>query len=189
MRTLPYFNGFCNSHEVRALLTVPDLTLPTTPPFPEAPCSVNGYFHLAGFSDRFQATGRGTSPQEAAANLRGTIAATQAALETPVVLSREERLSALLDCGLLRAAHKGDYGLCERLKKGAALVTAGAVSPGERDGMLAVQSQSTPAHWYEVDGHACSCPDWEFHARQGKHQHCKHVLATMLYARLAEVTP
>src|ERR1043166_10055323 len=127
-----------NGHTVPALM--PTALLPSSPaPMPEAACSVNGYFHIDGYADRFQATGRGHSAADAARNLADTIRATRAALETPPPPpSREARLSALLACGLRKAVAKHDYDLVGRLSKAAAVVLSGAVSKGEREGMLAV---------------------------------------------------
>jgi hypothetical protein len=177
-----------NGHTVPAL--VPTALLPNrSAALPEAACSVNGYFHINGYADRFQATGRGHSAEEAAHNLAATIRATKATLETPPLPpSSEERLSALLACGLRKAVAKQDYELVCRLSKAAALVLSGAVEPGEREGMLAVRSQQDASQYYAVDGTQCSCPDWERHARKGDKLHCKHVLATMFWRRLEEQT-
>lgn len=159
---------------------------PTTP---EALCSVNLFFDVQGFG-KAQATGRGATPLEAVSNLQGTIQHTKLALEAPVLpapQTREERLAALLTCGLTKATARQDWGLVERLSKAAALVLSGAVSPGEREGMLAVQSQSqsTAAHWYEVDGMACSCPDYVHRHKEGEKQYfCKHGLACAMYRKL-----
>ena len=176
-----------NGHTVPAL--VPTAVLPSSlAPLPEAACSVNGYFHVEGYTDRFQATGRGHNAEDAARNLADTIRATRAALETPPPPSREVRLSALLACGLTKAVVKHDYDLVCRLSKAAALVLSGAVEAGEREGMLAVRSQEDANQYYAVDGMQCSCPDWERHARKGDKLHCKHILATMFWRRLEEQT-
>ena len=65
MRTLPDFAAHRNGHSL-----VPAALLPSVPPHAEAPCSVNGYFKVEGYADRFQATGRGATASEAAAASR-----------------------------------------------------------------------------------------------------------------------
>ena len=162
---------------------------PPTATMPEAPCSVNLFFEVEGYG-KAQATGRGLTPTEAAANLQGTIAATRAALAPvpvePPVRSMEARLSTLLACGLDKAWTKGDEGLGERLVKAARLVRSGAVQPGNREGLLTVRSSQSNDHWYEVEGSTCTCQDWTRHAQAGGKHCCKHVLASMMWARLAE---
>lgn len=156
---------------------------------PEVPCSVNGFFHVDGYPDRFQATGRGSTAQDAARNLRDTITATKTALEAPVPTTREQRLSTLLTCGLTRAVAKGDWGLVQRLSKAAALALSGAVEyTGE--GATDVRSQREPTQtWYTVgeDG-SCTCQDWRVHHKgDGEPRYrCKHVLAVLMVVRLEE---
>ena len=173
-----------NGHTVPAL--VPAALLPSSPALlPEAACSVNGYFHIDGYADRFQATGRGHNAADAARNLADTIHATRAALETPPPPpSREERLSALLACGLRKAVAKHDYDLVCRLSKAAALVLSGAVEPTASPAVMAVRSQAHPETWYEVGGAVCSCPDSQKHARNGEKYLCKHGLAVAMMAKL-----
>src|ERR1043166_2134674 len=144
-----------NGHTVPALM--PTALLPSSPaPMPEAACSVNGYFHIDGYADRFQATGRGHNAADAARNLADTINATRAALETPPPPpSREERLSALLACGLTKAVAKHDYDLVCRLSKAAALVLSGAVEPTASPAVMAVRSQAHPEAWFEGGGAVC----------------------------------
>lgn len=176
MRTLPTFSNGHNHFLIPAT--------PATPAQPEAACSVNVFFEVEGYG-RAQATGRGSTASEAATNLHATITATKQALEAPPVVSQEARLGALLTCGLKKAVTKQDWGLVERLTKAAALVLAEAVSPGEREGMLAVKSLTHPEQYYEVDGTACSCKDYEHrHAQGEKTFFCKHALAVLLYRRL-----
>ena len=187
MRTLPDFADHRNGHSV-----VPAALLPIVPAHTEAPCSVNGYFKVEGYADRFQATGRGATASEAARNLQATIAETRLALEAPApappVPSREERLAALLACGLKKATAQANWGLIERLSKAAALVLSGAVMPGEREGLLTVASSTQVSTWYEVEhGKTCSCPDFARKSRTTEGQYrCKHLLASLLYARLEE---
>lgn len=176
MRTVP---ALPNGHN-HLILPAPA----ATPALPEAACSVNLFFEVEGYG-RAQATGRGATASEAVANLHATITATKKALEAPPVVSEEARLGALLTCGLKKAMARQDHGLIERLSKAAALVLGGMVSPGEREGMLAVQSRTTPAHWYEVDGAVCSCPDYKHRHQDGeKTFYCMHGLAAMMYRKL-----
>lgn len=154
------------------------------PACPEATHSVNVFFDVDGYG-KAQATGRGNSAKEAAANLLATMQETRAALAPQPVVPQKVTIGELLTCGLKKATAKQDWGLVERLTKAAALVLSGAVNPGERAGMLTVQSEKTPTHWYEVDGTACSCKDYEHRHQDGdKAYYCKHGLAAMLYTRL-----
>jgi hypothetical protein len=150
------------------------------PVLPEAPCSINGHINIAGTT--VQITGRGANGEEAAHNFKATLAAMQPVpAPEPVPPTREQRLAALLACGLAKAVANADMPLVERLAKAAALVLADAIEPGNRAGLLAVRSQSNPATYYEVDGKHCTCPDSERHQERA----CKHVLAVALVARLA----
>jgi hypothetical protein len=163
----------------------PALRANSPAPLPEAACSVNGYFHIDGYADRFQATGRGHSAADAARNLADTIRATRAALETPPPPpSREQRLSALLACGLTKAVAKHDYDRVCRLSKAAALVLSGAVEPTASPAVMAVRSQAHPETWYEVSGAVCSCPDSVKHVRNGEKYLCKHGLAVAMMTKL-----
>ena len=193
MATIPCFtkNGLTNMHhDLRILQMTPPAALP------ESPCSVNAYLHIPGIADRVQVTGRGMTAHEAAANLRDLIAETKAVLAppqalpqpAPAIADRTQQIGALLACGLKKATKKGDWTLVERLGKAAALVLSDAVSLGEREGMLAVQSQSHPDHYYEVDGIACSCPDFEMHVRTPNY-YCKHGLAAAMWTRLNQTAP
>lgn len=161
--------------------------LPTSllPSIPEAPCSVNMKFAIGVGGQMAQATGRGITGAEAARNLRDTIEATRYAFAPPAPLTREERLGALLACGLSRAVAKGDLALAERLSKAAVLVLVGAVEPGERAGVMAVRSQRDSTLWYEVEGMAqCSCPDSKKHRTDETKYFCKHSFAVILAQKL-----
>lgn len=168
--------------------TVPE-TMTIGKPLPEASHSVNVFFDVPGYG-KAQATGRGRTAQEAAQNLRATIDATREALaphpQEPPVRSRMQRLAMVLACGLDKAVRRGDRGLTDRLTRAAMLVLSDAVQPGNREGLLTVRSMQAPETWYEVEGMQCTCPDWSKHAKAGEKYSCKHVLAAMLYTRLAE---
>ena len=169
--------------------------LPQEPSTPEALCSMNGFVKIGRAETRnHQVTGRGATPEEAAANFFGCLDALEAGYaaraqcETPPAApappSREARLAQLLTCGLQRAVTKGDMGLVERLSKAAALVLSGAVEPTERAQALAVRSQAHPDTWYTVEGLCCSCPDWGKHRAEETPYHCKHLLAAWLHKKL-----
>lgn len=155
---------------------------PRTLTYAEAPCSMNTHVEVPGFG-RVQVTGRGVTPAEAVANLRGQV---EALTSTPApVLSREERLAQLLTCGLTKAVAKQDWCLTEKLGKAAVLVLSGAVQPGEREGLTTVRSLTNPDTWYEVDELGqCSCPDYHHRAKEGERFWCKHTLAAMMAQRL-----
>ena len=144
----------------------------------EAPCAINARIDVDGRC--CQVTGRGATPEEAAANFRGLLAALQP-IPAPV-LSRAERVGPLLACGLAKAAGAQDWALAERLAKAAVLVLSDAVEPGNRAGLVAVRSQTHPETWYEVEGKHCTCQDAQRHADRA----CKHRLAVMMTAKLAE---
>lgn len=167
--------------------TIPE-TIAIGKPLPEASHSVNIFFEVPGYG-KAQATGRGRTAQDAAANLKSTIDATRAALapapDEPPVRSRTQRLAALLACGLDKAVQRGDLGLAERLTKAATLVLSDAVQPGERADLVTVRSQAEPATWYDVQGTQCTCPDGTRHAKAGEKYCCKHVLAALLWTRLS----
>jgi hypothetical protein len=158
------------------------------PQLPEAACSVNIRFRVEGYGDA-QATGRGTSPAEAAQNLRQTIDATRLALAPegpPVPPTRAEQVAHLLSHGLTKALIQGDTGLVERLAKAAALVLGNAVEPTDSPAVMAVRSAHEPSTWYEVaNGMVCTCKDWEKHHRAGDGRYrCKHVLCVLMSARM-----
>jgi hypothetical protein len=160
----------------------PTCNTPRTPHYTEAPCSMNTFLEVAGIG-RVQITGRGCTPAEAAANLRGQV---EALLPTPPpVQTREERLAQLLACGLSKASQKGDWNLIEKLSKAAALVLADAVQPGEREGLMTVRSRSNPLTHYEVEQEACSCKDYTCRAKEGTPYYCMHLLSVMMVQRLA----
>ena len=183
MQKIQRFTIARNGHTVPAL--VPPALRPSKPaPMPEATHSVNLFFEVAGYG-KAQATGRGHNAADAARNLADTIRATRAALETPPPPpSREERLSALLACGLRKAVAKQDYDRVCRLSKAAALVLSGAVEPTASPAVLAVRSQEHPETWYEVESGKCTCPDSQKHVRNGEKYLCKHSLATAMVAKL-----
>jgi hypothetical protein len=85
-----------------------------------------------------------------------------------------------------KAVERQDFGLVEKLAKGAALVLAGFVELGNRPGLLAVRSSASPETWYDVEGRTCSCQDYVCHARKGQPEHvCKHIAAAALWQRLS----
>ena len=185
MRTLPGTISYRNISPLA--LHVQSTPRPVVPQMPEATHSVNGYFFIQGHRERYQATGRGWSAQEAAQNLADTIAATREALAPPVPepKTREAQVAELLTCWLGKAAARGDFGLVERLSKAAALVLAGMVELGNRPGMLAVRSSKDAGTWYDVEGRTCTCQDYTCHARKGEPEHaCKHIAAAALHLKL-----
>lgn len=185
LRTLP---GTINCRNLSPLaLHVGTRPAAATPMLPEAPCSVNGFFEVEGYG-RLQATGRGITPQDAAQNLADTMAATREALAPPAAepKTREAQVAELLACWLGKAVARKDFGLVERLSKGAALVLAGMVELGNRPGVLAVRSASSPETWYEVEGRTCTCQDYACHVRKGEPEYaCKHITAAAMWQRLS----
>lgn len=163
--------------------------VPAPPVLAEAPASVNGFFEIEGFG-RFQATGRGFTGAEAAANMVATMEATRAALLPPKIerpTSRTAQLGALLTCWLSKAVAIGDLGLAERLSKAAVLVLADAVTLGPEPGTISVQSLTAPDRVpYGVEGTACDCPDSRKHREVLASYLCKHALASMLWQRLTD---
>lgn len=163
--------------------------VPVAPTLAEAPCSVNMFFEVEGVG-KAQATGRGFTPAEAAANLIGTIESVRTALlppPIPALKTRTEQLATLLACWLGKAVERADFGLCERLGKGATLVLAGMVEGNNREGLVAVRSQANPMAWYEVEANTCTCKDYEVHARKGAPEHaCKHRIAAAIWQRLTD---
>lgn len=157
------------------------------PAFPEAPCSVNGFFTVPGFARDFQATGRGTTSGEAARNLAATMAATREALAPSPAPGREAHIAVLLAKGLACAAAKKDTALAERLSKAAYLVLSDAVQSTDRPAVMAVRSMTSQDTIYEVTGTVCTCPAWAKAARAGTPQPCKHGLAVAMAARLVNV--
>lgn len=148
----------------------------------EAPCSINAHLDIQGL--RVQITGRGTTPAEAAHNFQGTLAAMQPA---PEVKSLHQRVGDVLVHWLGKAAGRGDFGMVERLSKGAALVLAGMVEPGNSPTEWAVRSATSPETWYSVtlaDQKSCTCQDYVCHARKGQPEHaCTHLCAAALWQR------
>ncbi len=161
---------------------------------PEALCSMNGFVKIGRHETRdHQCTGRGTSPEEAAANFFGCLDALEAgyaaraARQAPPVplASRTQRLSLLVACGVEKALAVQDTDRVQRLLKATALVLAGCVNQ-EPDGTYAVRSQIEPEKTvYRVAGRACSCQDARQHA-EDTHALCKHVLAVFFCRRLSE---
>ena len=154
------------------------------PVFPEAPCSINGFFTIPGFARDFQATGRGTTATEAARNLATTMAATREALAPAPAPTREAQVAALLAKGLACAAAKHDTALVDRLSKAAYLVLSDAVQTTDSPAVMAVRSMSILDITYEVTGTVCTCPAWGKAARAGTPHVCKHGLAVAMTARL-----
>ena len=171
----------------------------STPATPHAPvstdalCSMNGFVKIGRHETRdHQCTGRGATPEEAAANFFGCMdaleagyAARSARQATPAPLaSRTQRLSLLLACGLEKAQTQGNTGRIERLLKATALVLAGCVSQ-ETEGAYAVRSQTAPATTaYRVTGRSCSCRDAAQHTDDSSFW-CKHSLASLLTVKLS----
>lgn len=148
---------------------------------PEALCSVNMHFAVAGYGTA-QATGRGATPQEAVKNLTGTMAATITALATPepTPMNRYEKLGRLITCGLQKA--QDDPKLTERFLKAVQLVTLGHVTSEPENGMYAVQSQTDETRYY-ANATRCTCPDRRKHEDEPDYK-CKHSLAVCLTAKL-----
>lgn len=151
---------------------------------PEAACSINGRFFITGYSDSFQVTGRGASPQEAARNLKGTMDATREALAPTPLAPREERLALLVARGTQKALAARDYPRLERLTKAYILVVRGFVEEvifdDKPQGIWKVHSQQDPIHTtYSVQGRTCDCPDARRHA-EDTHYFCKHSTAVCL---------
>lgn len=153
---------------------------PTT--LPEAPCSMTAKVLVKGIScEPILVTGRGLTGAEAAYTLREAVAA----LQTPPLASRTQRLSVPLACGLEKAVGKGDWKLVERLTKAAALVLAGRVVQMD-DGMYQVRSQVEPETTaYMVTGHTCTCQDARKHEAEDAPYYCKHSCAAVLFDKLA----
>lgn len=159
------------------------------PQLAEAPCSINGHATINGMT--VQVTGRGFTGEEAASNFRHTLAAIQPPVveAKPEPKSRETQLAELLTCWLSKAVSRGDFGLVERLSKGAALVLADKVQLGNAPGVIAVRSSKEDMTWYDVSftsgQKSCTCQDYVCHARKGQSEHpCKHVCAAALWQRL-----
>ena len=157
---------------------------------PEAACSVNGYFHIQGYSDRFQATGRGFTPDEAVKNLAETMQKTRAILAPPPLATREERLARLYTSGIVRALALKDSGLVQRITKAFLLYTSGALQPTDSPVVYTVHSQTGEDTIYEVTGnrhtgYVCVCQDWTRHQEE-KGYACKHSLVVMFEHRLRE---
>ncbi len=172
--------------------------LPTAPMIPrshgilpESQCSINGFVKIGRHETRdHQVTGRGQTPEEAAANFFGCVEVLEAgyaaraarAAAPPPLASRTQRLGLLLACGMEKAV--GNTPRIERLLKAAALVLAGCVSQ-ESDGTYAVRSQTDPETTvYHVAGRACSCQDAAHHADDSTFW-CKHTLGALLTIKLA----
>ena len=162
---------------------------------PEALCSMSGNIKVGACDVRSNlVTGRGATPEEAASNFfasRQLLLDGYAALDRPqppaIPLTREARLAQILTCGLAKAVANGDYSLVERLAKAVALVLSDAVTPTEIAPVFAVRSQKNEYEWYEVSGKVCTCPDSTKHVKAGDiGYYCKHVLAVIFTAKLAE---
>ena len=184
------------SHDSNDVFRMParPLMQPVPALLPDVPCSVNGFFEVEGYG-RLQATGRGWTPEEAAENLIGTMDAVRQRL-APVEPSSVEKVGTTLACWLTKAINREDWGLVERLSKGAAIVLAGHCEPGNTPQSIAVKSQSaTETTWYEVELHkgtsVCSCKDYEHSLRklvEAGHEAsyaCKHICAAALWQRCA----
>ena len=164
-------------------------TVPTTIPqapalLPEAPCSITMRVPMPGYADHALITGRGQTGAEAAAQWQGSRDAMLAVVTAPApLLSRTQRLSLFLACGLEKALAAQDTGRVQRLLKAAALVLAGCVSQ-ESDGAYVVRSQTEPEKTvYRVVGHACTCQDATRHADESSFW-CKHALSVLFVAKL-----
>ena len=161
---------------------------------PEAPCTMNGFVKIGRHETRdHQCTGRGTTPEEAAANFFGCIEALEAGYAAratrtaapPPLASRTQRLGLLLACGLEKAVGKGDWKLVERLGKAAALVLAGRVVQTE-ESIYQVRSQAEPETTaYTVAGRDCTCQDARKHETDETAYWCKHTCAAVLFHKLA----
>jgi len=159
-------------------------------PLGEAACSMNTYVEVPTLG-RVQVTGRGASGLEAAQHLKASVEALQtlyAPAPVPAPPTREARLCALLACGLtkaLTASETPDYPLVERLLKAVSLVVRGMVQPGERAGLMAVESDTTRGMWYQIERLQCTCRDFKRHLERGNDRfYCKHVLAVLLNERI-----
>lgn len=165
----------------------PSYALHTSPVLPEAPCSVNGFFKVAGYDREFQATGRGLTALEAATNLHETIAATRHALAPAAPPTRTERLAALMAIRLEQIGAIEDLSArqkaLERMTRVSALVLADAVQAGEMPGTYTVASLTSEAV-YQVVGKTCTCKDYGKHASDEHTYCCKHVGALKLFRRL-----
>ena len=178
--------GCNNGHAAPAMI-------PQGPATPEALCSMNGFVKIGRAETRtHQVTGRGATPEEAAANYFGSLDALEAGYAAraareallPPLPSRTERLSRLLACGLEKTTAKGDWRLVDRLTKAVALVLAGRVVP-MGDGTYQVRSQTEPeTTMYEVSGRACTCPDSRKHEADEQPYRCKHILSYLFVLRL-----
>ena len=130
--------------------------IPPSPTLPEAACSVNLFFEVDGYG-KAQATGRGRSASEAAANLKVTIEATRAAL-APAPPAKPT-LGCLLEKGLRTAQERGDPKLAERLMKAALIVLADGFERDENGEITGVFSQANGVHLYRLDEQGrCPCP-------------------------------
>jgi hypothetical protein len=160
--------------------------IPTTS-LPEAPCSLNVFVEIPSLG-KVQVTGRGCTPSQAVSNLLGQIDLLKLQAPPPLAppaLSREERLTRLLTRWRRSALEKGQWSVIERLGTAEVLVLAGAVEPGNRDGLVTVRSQQDPQTWYDIEQQMCTCPDWEKHAKAGDNSYaCKHVLAASIWTRI-----
>jgi hypothetical protein len=178
METVHYTNGTRN----------PELM--TT--MPEAPCSLNYFIDLPG-KPRIQITGRGLTPSQAISNAQGMEDLLRLQCQPPpppapepLPVTREEQVASILAKGLSKATKTQDLPLVDRLAKAAALVLAGAVEPGNRPGLVTVQSQAEPLLHYDVEDQMCTCPDWTKQARAGHARPCKHLLAVAMWQRLED---
>ena len=180
METIPHTPCSCNRPNATTAIPEGPAVLP------EAPCSITLRVPMPGYADHALITGRGQTGTEAAAQWQAAKDGLLAVLAPPPPPSREERLSQLLACGILKAVQRGDVALVERLTKGFILAVKGLVEPTDLPQALAVQSQASPDTWYTVTtAGACSCPDREKH-REEAHYLCKHLLASLLYRRIEQ---
>ena len=158
----------------------------------DALCSMNGFVKIGRHETRdHQCTGRGATPEEAAAHFFGCMDALEAGYAAraarlaapPPLASRMQRLGLLLACGLEHSIARNDHKLAERLLKAAAIVLAGGVAQ-TGEGAYVVRSQTEPeATFYEVAGRACTCADSRRKSDE-KTYRCKHVLAACLVMKL-----
>lgn len=162
------------------------------PVLPEAPCSVNGFFHVAGYERDFQATGRGRTPQEAVEHLQGTITMTQQALGVPrpalpatQPLTRLEVLALCLAKGLARAQAEANVPLADRLLKGMQIALADDFERNEAGQIIGVYSQRDGISVYVLESQGrCRCPSAEKLAKGD----CKHRLAYCLAQKAEALT-
>jgi len=189
MESIATLNGHSNgTHPYDATAIFPELASS----FPEAQCNVSLKFCVRSleFPEAALATGRGRTPDEAAANLAATITATRKALAPKIdePVKPTTTLGNLLECGIKKAVNKGDMNLVTRLAKAAALVVSEAVQPGNRDGLWTVRSQAAgnEGTWYELEPlrNSCSCADQQKRLRAEQPGWCKHLLAYAFYNRL-----